>query len=401
MAHASRNIVLSLIAAAIVGGLLFLTFRPEPVQVDVHVVQAGRFEISLDVDGTTRVIEEFEVSAPISGTALRSPVRVGDPVLAGETIVAQVQPSSPGLLDARTRLQAEAAVNEAEAALHVAETGLARAEENLVYAKQQYDRTSQLVERGVASTTRMEDAHQQLAIARAAVDAESARIEQARSGLERARAALIETTPEGRGDTCCVPIRAPADGVVLDIEEVSARPVIAGDRLLSIGDPREIELVADLLSSDAVRLPEGARARVERWGGEPLDARLREIEPAGRTKISALGIEEQRVDAIFDLEAPPEERRKLGHGFAVYLRVIVHEEENALQVPLSAAFRHGDGWAVFRVTGDRVARVPVSLGQRNARFAVVLSGLSAGDRVVEHPSEDLADGALISLRTSF
>lgn len=401
MAHASRNIVLSLIAAAIVGGLLFLTFRPEPVQVDVHVVQAGRFEISLDVDGTTRVIEEFEVSAPISGTALRSPVRVGDPVLAGETIVAQVQPSSPGLLDARTRLQAEAAVNEAEAALHVAETGLARAEENLVYAKQQYDRTSQLVERGVASTTRMEDAHQQLAIARAAVDAESARIEQARSGLERARAALIETTPEGRVDTCCVPIRAPADGVVLDIEEVSARPVIAGDRLLSIGDPREIELVADLLSSDAVRLSEGARARVERWGGEPLDARLREIEPAGRTKISALGIEEQRVDAIFDLEAPPEERRKLGHGFAVYLRVVVHEEENALQVPLSAAFRHGDGWAVFRVTGDRVARVPVSLGQRNARFAVVLSGLSAGDRVVEHPSEDLADGALISLRTSF
>ncbi len=401
MAHSNRNTVLGLIGACIAGGLVFLTFRPEPIPVDLHEVSVADFEITIDVDGTTRVAEVYEVSAPISGMALRSPVRVGDPVTGGETVVAQVEPSSPGLLDARSRLQAEAAVREAKAAVSVARTGLAQAEETQIYAQQQFDRAEALVARGVATISRLEDAHQRLAVAQAALEAEKARISQAEGAVQRAEAALVEAEPVSPETACCVPLFAPADGVVLDIDQVSARPVSAGTRLLTIGDARDIELVADLLSSDAVRLRNDARARVERWGGAPLEARLSHIEPAGRTKVSALGIEEQRVDAVFDLLAPPQTRERLGHGFAVFLRIVAHEEPGAILVPLSAAFRVEDGWAVFRAEGDRVSRVPVVLGERNARFAVVLSGLSAGDRVVEHPREDLSDGALITLRTTY
>ena len=401
MAHTRRNIVLGLIGAGIAGGLLFVTFRPEPVPVDLHTVETGHFEITVDVDGTTRVVEVFEVSAPITGVAQRSPVRIGDPVTADETVVAMVQPISPGLLDARTRLQAEAAVSEAEAALHVAETELARAREDHVYASSHFERTTELVERGVSTITRLEEAQQQFAIADAALEAANARIAQAQGGVRRAKAALVETSGGDDRSDCCVSLLSPTDGVVLDIDEISARPVTSGARLLTVGDPGQIELVADLLTSDAVGLPEGARATVERWGGAPLEARLAYIEPAARMKVSALGIEEQRVDVIFDIVTPADLRPDLGHEFAVYLRVVTYEEPDALLVPLSAAFRVDDGWAVFVANGNRVSRVPVTLGARNGRHAVVESGLTPGDRIVEHPRDDLSDGALIEERQTF
>ena len=401
MAHTSRNIVLGLIGVGIAGGLLFVTFRPEPVPVDLHVVETGDFEITVDVDGTTRVVEVFEVSAPIAGVAQRSPVRVGDPVTGGETVVAMVEPIAPGLLDARSRQQAEAAVSAAEAALHVAETELARAREDHIYAKAHFERTQALVERGVATITRLEEAQQQFAIADAALEAADARIAQAQGGLRRAEAALVESVPGGEEGMCCMSLYAPTDGVVLDIDEVSARPVSAGERLLTIGDPTRIELVADLLTSDAVSLPPDARATVERWGGPSLEARLAYVEPAARMKVSALGIEEQRVDVVFNLVTPLQMRPDLGHEFAVYLRVVTYAQADALRIPLSAAFRTDDGWAVFRATGDRVAQVPVTLGARNGRHAVVEAGLEPGDRIVEHPRDDLTDGALIEERSTF
>ena len=402
MAQTRRNILLSLIGITVAGGLLYVSFRPEPVPVDLHIIESGTLTITVDVDGTTRVKDLYEVSAPISGVALRSPVEVGQPVVAGETVVAEVEPVEPALLDTRSRLQAEASVREAEAALAVAETDLARAKEDQTYALSQYQREETLVERGVSSITRLEDAHQKRAIADAAVAAAEARIEQAEGTLARARAALTgPDLPSDASASCCTPILAPADGVVLSIDVISERPVTAGTRLLTIGDPSELEIVADLLSSDAVRLPANATASVERWGGAPLEARLKSIEPAARTKVSALGIDEQRVDAVFDLISPAEDRQGLGHGFAVFLRVTEHEEQDALLLPLSAAFRIGDGWAVFRADGDTVTRVPVELGPRNGRFATVTSGLSEGDKVVVHPSDELADGALIVERAAF
>lgn len=399
MAHARRNIILGLAGAALVGGLVYVSFRTEPIAVDTHTVTRGPLIATVDVDGVTRVADLFEIAAPITGVAQRSPVAVGDTVVAGETVVALVEPVSPALLDSRTRLQAEAAVREAEAALNVAETARAQALEAQSYAQNQYSRSQTLVERGVAAISRLEDSYQALAVADAALASADARILQAQGALDRAQAALVETSDAG--GACCEPIVSPADGVVLEIETVSERPVAAGARLLSVGDPAHLEIVADVLSADAVRLPPATRATVERWGGPPLEARLVRIEPTARTQISALGIEEQRVDVVFEFVSPPEDRTRLGHGFSVFLSVVELEVEDTLLIPLNATFRQGEGWAVFRVIGDAVEIAPVSLGQRNDRFTAVLSGLQEGDQVVEHPNEALTDGALIVERATF
>lgn len=399
MAHTRRNVVLSILGAGLVGGLLYVSFRTEPIAVDTYTVTRGPLIATVDVDGVTRVSDLYEIAAPITGVAQRSPVAVGDPVVAGETVVALVEPASPALLDTRTRLQAEAAVREAEAALNVSQTAGAQAIEARSYAQIQFDRAQTLVERGVAAISRLEDAHQALAVADAALASADARILQAQGALDRAQAALVETSDTG--GTCCEPILSPATGVVLEIETVSERPVAAGARLLSVGDPAALEIVADLLSADAVRLPHAARATVERWGGAPLMARMVRIEPTARTQISALGIEEQRVDVVFEFVSPPQERVRLGHGFSVFLSVVEIEVEDALLIPLNATFRQGEGWAVFRVTGDRAELVAVELGQRNARSITVLSGLEEGEQVVEHPNETLADGALVVQRATF
>lgn len=401
MAHTRRNIILGLIGAGLVGGLVYTTFRAEPIAVDVEELARGPLIATVDVDGVTRVSDLFEIAAPITGIAQRSPVAVGDPVVAGQTVVAMVQPASPGLLDRRTRLQAEAAVREAEAAVNVATTERAQAAETHAYAISQYDRTQALVERGVTAISRLEDDHQRVLVAEATLASADARILQAQGALDRAQAALIETSDADVESSCCEPILAPATGVVLDIDTISERPVTAGMRLLSIGDPQSLEIVADLLSADAVRLPQETRASVERWGGEPLEARMVRIEPTARTQISALGIEEQRVDVVFEFTSPPADLVRLGHGFSVFLRVVEVEVPDALLVPLSATFRNGDGWAAFRVIGDRVERVEVELGEQNARFINVVSGLETGDRVVVHPNDALADGALIVERSTF
>jgi HlyD family secretion protein len=387
---------MSLAGAALLGGLAYVAFREDPVPVDLIEVIAAPMQVTIDADGKTRIRDLFEVAAPIAGTALRAPVAVGDPVVAGETVVARVEPATPTLLDARSRAQAEAAVAEAEAALEVARTDLTRAEEEEVFARMQFERTQTLVERGVSTITQLETATQVLAVAEAAVASARSRIAMAEGTRDRAQAALVG--PEGgAGDAaCCVDLTAPAGGVVLSIATISEHPVQAGAPLVTVGDPTELEIVADLLSSDAVRIAPGTRAIVERWGGpDPLEAVLTRIEPAAETRVSALGIEEQRVDVIFDIVTPAEDRPGLGHGFSVFLRVVEWEEESVLQVPLGALFRRGDGWAVYVVADAVVEERAVTLGRRGARMAQVLEGLEAGERIVTHPSEAVADGVTV------
>jgi len=399
-----RTVILVALAAALLGGLLFAAFRTEPVPVDLHVVARGPMQVTINADGKTRIHDIYEVAAPLTGTVRRSPVEVGDRVEKDKTVVAVVEPAAPALLDTRSRVQAEAALSEAQAALHVSESQLRKADEDLTYQQSQYDRAQELVNRGVASITRLEDASQQLAIARAARDAAASGRDMAQSAVERARAALIAPrggeTGTGQGE-CCVRITAPIDGVVLELDVVSERPVLIGTRLLSIGRPDDLEIAADLLSSDAVRLKPGARAMVERWGGErPLEARLRRIEPVARTKVTALGIEEQRVDALFDILTPPAERPRLGEGFAVFLRIVEWEDDAALQVPLSALFRRDGGWAVFTVS-DGVAHLnPVEIGRRGETTAQVLGGLAEGARVITHPSDAIGEGVAVVERAS-
>lgn len=397
MVWTTRTVGLSLAGAALIGGLAYVAFREDPVPVDLVEVTRAPMQVTIDADGQTRIREIYEVASPIAGTARRAPVEVGDEVLAGETVVARVDPVSPSLLDARARAQAEASVDEARAALDVARSELRRAEEEEAFARQQYERTETLVDRGVATLTQMETVAQQLAVAEAAVAAAESRLAMQEGSLERAEAALVG--PEGNGvaeGECCVVLRAPADGVVLSISTISEHPVQAGAPLLTVGDPQDLEIVADLLSSDAVRIGPGTRAIVERWGGpDPLEAVLRRIEPAAETRVSSLGIEEQRVDAIFSIETPPEERPGLGHGFSVFLRIVEWESDDALQVPLGALFRRGTEWAVF-VVEDGVARERmVEVGRRGQRTAQITGGLEAGDVIVTHPSDAVSDGVAI------
>jgi len=400
MAYSSRTIVLICLGTAIMAGLAFVSFRPDPIPVDLAIVSRGPLEVTINAEGETKVRDLYEVASPIAGMALRSPVDVGDLVTAGETVVAIVQPASSGFLDARSRLQAEAALHEARATRQVAQAELQRAQQTLIFARSQFQRTQSLVNRGVASITKLEDDDQKFAIAEAAVEAAQARIDVADGTIERVQASLLQpdiTTHEVA--SCCVQITAPADGVVLSVAMISQRPVTAGAPLLSIGDPKNLELVADILSNDGVRLSPGALAYVDRWGGGgQLKARLDRIEPKARTKVSALGIEEQRVDVYLTLTSPPEEHLTLGDGFAVFLRIVEWRDDDVIQIPLSAIFRQEENWAVF-VANDGIAEQrSVVLGRRNEQMTEVNEGLVVGEKVVTHPSDAISHGVSLSER---
>lgn len=402
MSYSKRTLILIGIGVTLIAGLSYVSFREDPVPVDLAPVTRGPLVVTINADGQSQVRDLFEVASPISGTALRSPVSEGDLVRAGETVVAVVQPASSALLDARAQLQAEAALQEAMAAKHVAEADLKQAEETARFAQSQFERTQALVTRGVASITRMEDDTQRLAVANAAIEAAQARIEMADGAIERTRATLLQpASAETSVDGCCIEVMAPSDGVVLSVAAVSERPVTIGTPLLSIGDPNELELVADILSNDAVRLRPGALAYVERWGGtDVLEAKLDRIDPKARTKVSALGIEEQRVDAYFNLITPADKRPNLGDGFSVFLRIVEWRADDALQIPLSAAFRSGDDWAVFVALNGLAEKRAVTLGRRNDRMIEVLGGLETGERVVTHPSDDLSAGVSLVERAA-
>jgi HlyD family secretion protein len=393
-----RIILWGLAAAALVGAAV-MAFRPQPVPVDIAVVASGLLEVTVEGDGITRIRQTYEVSAPLTGFAVRSPVEVGDAVAAGETVVAAIYPAAPAFLDARAREQAEATVTEAEAALRVAEANIARSQSDLEYAQSQYDRNRALAERGVFPQRSLDDAILQLRTREAALAAAQSEREMLQATLERARATLIGPAPDGdlqAGETCCIDIHAPADGTVLSVVNTSARLVQAGEPLLTVGSPGDLEIEVELLSTDAVRIAIGAHAHVERWGGpSALDAVVRRIEPSAFTKVSALGIEEQRVRVILDFTGPPEERAALGHGYRVFVRVVEWRGEDVPQVPVSALFRSGDGWAVFRVRDDRAEAVPVAIGRRNNLAAELIDGLAPGDRVVVHPSDRVEHGVRI------
>lgn len=402
MALQPRHYIIGLVGAGVLGGLAWLSFRTDPVPVDLADIARGPMLVTVNADGETRIKDVFEVAAPISGTARRAPVEVGDPVVAGETVVAVVEPAAPGFLDSRSREQAEAAVNEARAALTLAEAQFRQSEEELHYAQTQHGRARTLTERGVSSQTSLEDASQILSIRLAAREAARSNVAMATSALARARAALIEPgASAGSRDRCCVTLKAPITGTVLSVDIVSEGPVAAGTRLVTLGQTGDLEIVADLLSADSVGLKPGARAIVERWGGpDPLEAALRRLEPSAHTKVSALGIEEQRVDAVFDILSPPAARAGLGDRYAVYLRIVTWEGQDVMRVPLPALFRHDGGWAVFRAEGGRARLTPVTLGHRNGSTAEVTEGLSPGDRVILHPSDGIADGTAIIERTT-
>jgi HlyD family secretion protein len=383
--------------AAVIGGLLAVVLWPTAVQVDVAAVSTGPLVVTVDEEGVTRVRDRFIVSAPVSGRVLRIELEPGDCVTRGQ-VVARVRAEAPPLLDARTRTEAEAVVESARAALGRARADEQRARATLEQARRDLARFGSLVEDRVIAKQEFEAQESTVQVARETANAAEFAVRAATSELQRAEARLAPTRPEAPGRV--VSVTAPVDGVVLKRVRESETFVPAGDPLIEIGDPGQLEIVADLLSTDAVRVKVWARAFVEQWGGDtPLEARVRRIEPSGFMKISALGVEEQRVNVVLDfLDASPTARAALGDGYRVEVRVVIWESARVVKVPTSALFRHGDQWAVYVMDAGRARRTVVELGRQTGQFAEVIAGLVEGTRVILHPGDTLVDGARVRER---
>lgn len=377
--------------------VLVWAFWPEPVTVDLARVSRAPMEVTVSAEGVTRVRDRYEVTAPLAGTVLRAPVAVGDAVRAGETVVARIQPLEPAFLDTRARAGAEAAVAEAQAALALARARLAQARADLDQAESDYARNETLAALGRVSQHLLEEATTTRAVARSALEAAQSSVDLQQASLARAQAALLGPGEDGAGSACCIDLRAPASGSVLELANESARPVQAGDVLMTLGDLGDLEIEVDLLSSDAVQVPPGASAHVERWGGaEALAARVRQIEPAAFTKVSALGIEEQRVHLKLDLLTPPEARPGLGDQYRVYVRVVIWQAPAVLQVPIGALFRDGAGWAVFVVESGRARLRAVTIGHQTDLAAEITAGLTEGAQVIAFPGARIAEGSRVT-----
>ena len=384
--------------------VLFLLFRPQPVQVDLAGVSRGTMVRSVAEEGKTRVKEVFVVSAPIPGLMRRIEIHAGDPVVAATTVVAQIEPGDPSLLDARTEAEAKAGVRAAEANQRFAIAAVERAEAELDFARAELKRYAQLAERDSISANELEAAQRRARIAAAALQEAQAGLRARSSELEQAQARLMApaTARSKRTNDCdCVDVYSPVSGAVLQVLNESEGIVEAGMPLIEVGDPRQLEIVVDLLSTDAVQVEAGQRVIVEAWGGDvPLEAVVRRVEPFAFTKVSALGIEEQRVRVLIDLMDPPETWQRLGHGYRVQARIILDERADVLKVPQAALFRAGSEWAVFVFADDTASRRPVELGLQNGLEAEVVAGLELGEQVVLQPGERVSEGALLTPRGS-
>lgn len=373
---------------------------PQPVPVDMATVTRGPLEVTVEDEGITRIREVYSVSAPIGGKMLRSPREAGDEVIADKTLVAVIEPTDPTLLDVRSQRINEAAVQAAQASVDLAEAQVKQAKSQLEFARSDLRRAEELAASKTISERGLEKARLDVTSAEAAVASAIATLEVRRRELESARANLIQPGQNiERSGSCCVQVNAPISGRVLRIIAKSEQVVQPGAPLLEIGDPGDLEIVIDFLSRDAVRIKPGAPARIESWGGDTvLDARVQRVEPTAFTKVSALGIEEQRVKVILDFTGPASAWQQLGHSYRVIGRVVVWHTDDALLVPLGALFREGADWAVFVVAAGRAQRRIVKIAERNLRAARVIDGLKAGEHVVLHPSDRVLDGVRVEPR---
>lgn len=389
-----------LLAGLALIAVLVWAFLPQPVTVEVAEVTRGRFEQIIEEDGKTRVRERYVVSAPLAGELQRITLKAGDAVTAGMTL-AVIDPGVPALLDVRTERELTERVGAAEAARLRAAAAVERARAALDKSRADLERTRKLAEKGFVSASQLEQVELGTKINTRELEAARYAGQAAAHDVAVARAALLH----GRGGAAGRPsgrrweVRTPVSGHVLKVVQESAATVSAGAPLLEIGEPAELEVVVDVLSTDAVQIRPGAAVRLERWGRmEPLEGRVRRVEPAAYTKVSALGVEEQRVNVVIDLTSPAEKWQALGDGYKMDAHIVVASLDNAVKVPVSALFRVGGEWAVFTVTAGRAARRIVQLARRGGLEAVVAKGLAPGDRVIVYPGDAIKEGLRVSGR---
>jgi HlyD family secretion protein len=389
----SRKTLAGLLAAVVIALGLFWGFRPAPLVVDIQPVTRGPLVLSFQEEGRTRLRDRYAIASPVAGTLRRIALREGDAVKAGQ-VVAEVEPASAALLDPASRARLLAEGDAAASAERAARAMVSAAVAAEALARRERERLEGMQAKGAVSAAQLDAAVR--GAERAAAELAAARAELSAAGQRRiaVRAVLGE---EGRaGGRAALPLVSPIDGVVVRRFLESAVPVAAGAPLLEVGDPRALEVEIEALSTDAVRVATGQPARILRWGGEgELEARVQRVEPGGFTKVSALGVEEQRVRIILDLVSPHERWASLGDGFRVEAELVQSRADDVLQVPAPALFRQQDQWMVYVDEGGTARLREVKFGMRNGTAAEIIEGLTAGERVVVFPDERVVDGARI------
>lgn len=391
---------------ALVLGLSYVTFRTKPVLVDAGIASRMPLQVSVDEDGLTRIKERYVVSAPLAGRLERVTLEVGDSVVAGTTVIAGMQATDPSLLDPRALAQAKARVSAAEGRRDASLIELEKANSSAEFAEIELQRLQELANTKSISQSELEAAELAFRLRSQESKAAEFRVQIAEFELELERSALLLTEPAGEaespGDTeMALSIKAPINGRVLRIYRESASVLNAGESIMEIGDPEDLEVVVDVLSVDAVRISTGDQVSLENWGGEnPLIGSVRVVEPSGFTKLSALGVEEQRVNVIVDFVQPPKYRKSLGDGFRMDARIIVWSEKDVLCVPASALFRDTGKWSLFRIQDGRAILTSVEIGHSNGIDVQIIEGVAEGGTVILHPSDAIADRAAVDIRPS-
>lgn len=391
MTKSSKRLVPALLIL-VTAALAVLAIRPRPLPVETGRIVTGPLQEMVEAEGETRAHDRYTVAAPVAGRLMRIELHDGDRVAAGQ-VVAVMRPTP---LDDRERDAAAARVSAAEALLRAAEEQVALDRAELEQGRRELVRTEQMTAQGIATTQALELARTAEQRAANTLRASEFRARAATAQLREARAALLAAEPGQSGGGRTISLRVPRSGPVLRVLEKSERVVAAGTPLLLIGDPRKLEVVVDVLSTDAVRVPPGAGVILDEWGGaEPLRGRVSVVEPYAFTKVSALGIEEQRVNIIVDFIDPP---GPLGDGYRVMAKIVTWSKEEVVKAPISALFRQGERWCAFVAEQGKARRRTVTVGHRNQEEAEILGGLGTGETVVLHPSSLLEDGMRVKVQ---
>jgi HlyD family secretion protein len=390
---AKRLIKIMLVFIAI--ALLVFAFIPEKIQVDLISVQKGDLTVSVEGEGKTRIHDIYTIYTPIDGRITRLESNAGDRVTAGMTIIANMYPSNPTFLDKRSEIQAKADISGAEAALELASSRVRQAQAQLKFDQSEYKRAQALFNNNMISTAELERAEIKLTMQQAEQDTSLANRALMKSRLKAAQAELLqpESTSEIEGETCQICIYSPVNGYVLRLLHKSESIIPAGTALVEIGDPKDLEVNIEMLSTNAVKVKIGDKAFIKRWGGsDDLAAIVKVIEPSGFTKISALGVEEQRVNVILSLTDPYDKWQSLGDAFRVEAEIVIDHLKGINKVPLSALFRQNGLWSVLKVIDGEVILQAVEVGKRNNFFAEITQGLAVGEQVVIHPNNSIEVG---------
>ncbi|MBX9656030.1 HlyD family efflux transporter periplasmic adaptor subunit [bacterium] len=397
------------VIAALLGvaGLIIYAFLPPVLAVDMAEVTKGPMRVDVREEGKTRIKERYVVSSPLAGRVLRIELKPGDEVIAGETLLATIEPADPSLLDARALATAQAKVQAGEANRQRAVAELNRAEAAHNRADAQYKRIRSLRETGSASTEQLEDAELNMRANSEQLTAAKFNVNIADFELEQAKAALLRfdpnpqtaKSPDSTPSEWRMQIHSPISGRVLAVYQESSAVVTPGTSLVAVGDPKDLEVVVDVLSEDAVKVRSGNEVDIAQWGGgDILKGRVRRIEPQAFTKVSALGVEEQRVNIIVDFADPVEKRQALGDQYRIEAEIVIWKGEDIVQVPVSCLFRRNDQWSVF-IVKDGVADLrQIEIGERNTLQAQVLKGLEPGEKVIIHPGDQIKSGAKVEAR---